>query len=187
MTTRPASSANTGPAADVQYGRNAYYVALTPSEQTKLHRTIEEVGDHGCVSLSQSLERCSHNGGSRFLTTLVKNSFTWSIEAGRWMPPSELLVRQGFPLYPALQINGADVSSFNRSRESFNLPPRVGCHVTSQAGNTMDINMLGAAFLWWMSSICQQHTSASSPSDSEQFAPLLGRLAHRALERARST
>ena len=63
----------------------------------------------------------------------------------------ELLASQGFPVFPEL-LDAAigqqtAVCSFNLTRESRLFPPRHRTATSGQAGNTMNVNMIGASLV----------------------------------------
>ena len=87
-----------------------------------------------------------------------------SPEHRRWLAARELLCSQGFPAFDFLIIaataptNGGGgasscslvpsaVCSFNLSRESRCCPPRHRTSMSGQAGDSMNVNMIGAALV----------------------------------------
>ena len=108
----------------------------------------------GCdlvVMLNQNPDKHAHtSAGKRTLPTLIKNThMLYSTRHHRWLTPYELLVVQNFPVYDFLSQHG-ETCSFNRARETLRLSPRRRSVICEQAGNSMNVNVMGIALLWWL-------------------------------------
>ena len=67
----------------------------------------------------------------------------------RWITPRELLLTQMFPVFGRFTFHGA-TGSFSFRREDYELPPRKRNVIMEQCGNSMNINMMGVAWLHWL-------------------------------------
>ena len=70
----------------------------------------------------------------------------------RWLVARELLCSQGFPVFESLcQVacgkQGVPLCSFNVDRERLGLSPRKWVPMAGQAGNSMNVNMIGASMV----------------------------------------
>ena len=103
------------------------------------------------VQLNQNPEsHATHNRGRSRLQTITRdNHMLLSLELGRWLTSRELLLAQAFPM---LDLMGSMVEpgpcSFSVDRERFGFPPRRRNSMSEQVGNSMNVNAIGAAFLW---------------------------------------
>ena len=116
------------------------------------------------------------------MCTIIKNcGIVMSQPHGRWLFPSELLASQGFPTTPALlkaALGGRtnSVCSFNEEREDHEMPltrqaipGRKRSAVCGQAGNAMNVNMIGAAVMWLLGFVTRGDNLFSSvPASTAQ-------------------
>jgi hypothetical protein len=109
------------------------------------------------VMLGQHFEKHSQRSSARLMSTIIKNGgILMNPQLQRAVVPAELFVSQAFPYYD-WQIGTAcgipieectHVCSFGVSRLSRALPPRGRRSLVGMAGNTMNVNIIGAATIW---------------------------------------
>ena len=159
---RPASKRNNS--SDRTGAHSEFEAALTPTESRWLRKYEQLCGDSGAaVSLGQDPDcHAMHNAGKFTLGAIIKNSgIVYSTIHHRWLAPSEFLATQCFPVFPDLSAHG-ETCSFSKCRSALGLPPRRRAVIIEQAGNSMNLNMIGVAWLWWL--LTDVHASRVSAS-----------------------
>ena len=125
------------------------YTRLAPYEAYMLNQSASFHGQH------------SNNGAMCCLTKgcgIVISARHW-----RWLTPFEVLLAQGFPVYPNLSDAGC---SFRRSRAEYGLPERKRHTPREQGGNAMHTNVMGVAFLWCFTQVSlRQQDEAEHPAE----------------------
>eukprot|EP00959_Pyramimonas_sp_CCMP1952_P256068 5348486-Pyramimonas_sp.AAC.2 len=104
-------------------------------------------------SLHQDAIKWATRGSVMCTHTLIKNmGIVFSNAHGRWLTWRELLMLQGFPIYPGAKVN-LEPTVFDYSRSSVFFPDRKRNQVLGQVGNTMNLNVIGAGMLWLMTNV----------------------------------
>ena len=114
------------------------------------------------------LHHTSNRGSPSRLHTLFKSmGIVYSLRHGRWLTPNELLSVMLFPVYGG---PWGESCSFARDRMMFNLPPRSRNVMVEQAGNNMNINMIGVAELYVLLVLPPLSSSTKSASETLRAA-----------------
>jgi len=104
-----------------------------------------------CCMVGQNATVHPQTSSQDTLCTVIRNPhLIVSPEHGRWMSARELLCTQGFPVYPVLlqaaTSSDRPVCSFNKERAAHH-GPRHRTSITRQAGDSMNVNMIGVALV----------------------------------------
>lgn len=141
---------------------NAFEWALTETEYTWL-QTYKINYPGRCYSLNQNpIGFATKSPSQKVLHTVIKNCHliwgdsvherlqklgTQTIwKCDRWLIPEELLFSQGFPVFPWMR--NSEHASWTINRNEFGLTERSRHAVAGQAGNTMNLNVVGIIFLF---------------------------------------
>jgi hypothetical protein len=140
---------------------------------------IAKFPGHMMYMLGQHFERHPQHTRRGLLNTIIKNAgILMAPEYQRAMTPQEMLVSQAFPIYP-WQISTAcgmpvalcsAVCSFNLDRASRSLPPRKRTSVAGMAGNTMNVNVIGAASIWALAYVGRRDLVFAPPLSTLRYA-----------------
>ena len=132
---------------------NVFRDALTATEQERLAQYTSKFGATRCMMLAQNpLTRPILSPSAEVLNTIVKHvRLLWvpSLRQPRWWTATELLLTQGFPCTTRVLSKGneADVqcTSFGQPRR------RSVLQMRAQAGNTMNVNVVGVFLIFLLS------------------------------------
>ena len=135
---------------------SAFEATLTAHEADHLSRFHSKIRGVA-YSLSQDADTRFCWGREDILQTIFCGChMLWSDVDRRWLTGRELLACQGFPVFDrcldgVFGIDGQPrvaVCSFNSSRLKASLSSRSRPQLTSQAGNTMHVGVIGSVVLW---------------------------------------
>ena len=120
--------------------------ALTKFEQQNLKAYMDR-WPGCCYMLAQDAKKQPARSNTQCLCTLIRNThICMSSEHLRWFTAKELLVAQAFPAIPTLLVDSRPVTSFNIERAA----KRKRVAMVQQAGNSMNVNMVGALLLYFL-------------------------------------
>ena len=82
-------------------------------------------------------------GQGQMLSLIKSCEVLWATFEGRWVHPLEMLSMQGFPVFPCMVGSKSSAHSFGEANAR-----RSRIAMTSQAGNSMHVSVVGAIWLY---------------------------------------
>lgn len=147
------------PKVAVALSEGAFEAALTRSEQEYL-RVYMDTTPAGCIhKLNQNPSVRGVSSTPTQMHVIIKNtSIDFSTHHRRWLCPSELLAAQGFPVpcvVKRIKAENVDAAIAKQPMCSFVIERhgRKAAAVKGQAGNSMNVNVCGAVWLYVLSQI----------------------------------
>jgi hypothetical protein len=83
----------------------------------------------------------------RLHTLFRRMTLVYSLVHKRWFTPMELLTVM---MFPTTVGPWGETCSFTHDRSAFDFPPRSRGVVIEQAGNSMNVCVIGVALMWWL-------------------------------------
>lgn len=162
---------------------SVFQKALLASEADN-YTVYKERWPHQCYMLGQNPSKHPQKSSGPLLMTTIKNcGLVMSMDHQRWIFAVEHLAAQGFPstealLRTCLDGDRVEVCSFNvdrtsrltpqkpgKGRRRF-IPERTRTAVCGQAGNTMNVCMIGSVILWQLAFCVRAGSCFHSPFNS---------------------
>ena len=108
--------------------------------------TYQQIAPGAAYSLGQNPNVRPTTSKHNILQTLIKNmGLLWSDLHGKWLSCYGCLAAQGFPIHPRHTINGDVCTGF---RDRSKVTPEDRTAIVGQAGNSMNITMIGLGLLF---------------------------------------
>ena len=137
---------------------NRWKAAVTVQEYKHL-RAYQKMAPKCCYQLQQDPAFTPNKSCTRALQCQIKNqSMVWCDVVHRWLMPFELLLLQGFPVYPQARLYGETTPWDGPCAE------RNTSRTIEQSGNSMPVPLIGLAMIYCLGMTDVAAVSSTSSS-----------------------